>query len=65
MTRLKPCPLCGGKAEFLSAKFAPIGVLVGINCTECDLWLDCREKTQERAAKAWNTRAHDKQEDTR
>ena len=53
---LKPCPLCAGEAKFLSAKFAPIGILHGIECTDCGLWLDCRERSQKGAAAVWNHR---------
>lgn len=56
MQNLKRCPLCGGEAKFLSAKFAPIGILHGIECDDCGLWLDCRERSKENAAKQWNSR---------
>lgn len=54
---LKPCPFCGGKAQFLSANFSPLGVLHGVECTECDAWLDCRGTNEPAAAAAWNRRA--------
>ena len=54
MVELKPCPFCGGKADF---EFK--GFIVGrVQCTEC-LVSQCLLKPIGEAAKAWNRRAED------
>lgn len=41
MNELKPCPFCGGKAEFFAKTFTERGVsrgwLFGVHCTKCDV----------------------------
>ncbi len=48
---LKPCPFCGGEAEYMN--YGPEGQM--IRCSECCAILD--KDTKEQAIAAWNLRA--------
>lgn len=55
-TKLKPCPFCGGKAEFVKmgiAKDIPLGF---VRCTECGIRLRQGNCTEDFARNEWNTR---------
>ena len=63
MTDLKPCPFCGGEADFASTDTV-IGTVWTVECVNDAV--DCIGSTLEstynrkiEAATAWNTRAHD------
>ena len=66
MAELKPCPFCGGEAEFFSdvTFTAETGEQIGeikwfAWCTECSALVSA--DTKEKAIEAWNRRAHDGQ----
>jgi hypothetical protein len=53
---LKPCQ-CGEQTpEFTTYKHSVYGDRYGVTCYTCGLFLDCRKKTKDEAAKIWNTR---------
>lgn len=55
---LRPCPFCGDKAKIIFDKYGRLGILFNVMCDgECGTFFDCREKTEDEAIKAWNTRA--------
>lgn len=58
MTDLKPCPFCGGKAQFARGfDHGEIGAIRWVSCTRCGaMTLSKLYKTEEEAAVAWNTR---------
>lgn len=53
-TELKPCPFCGGKAEFLDEDFeSPME----IRCTMCDVTITAYlDECKEDIINYWNTR---------
>jgi Lar family restriction alleviation protein len=58
---LAPCPFCGGKAAHyfvfgVRGRIAE-GEIHGVICIECDVWVDCKGKTKDKAAAIWNRRA--------
>jgi len=53
---LKPCPFCGGKAQFLENEIDFVSV-VSVDCTGCGASYDCCTDTESEAAEMWNTRA--------
>ena len=70
-TELKPCPFCGGKAEYKRAVIKTNGLwrdAVNVRCTNCDsrtgrVLYDARKHPNGEeyleVAKAWNRRAED------
>jgi len=64
---LKPCPFCGGKADFVrswlpsreySVTCTAVDDCMGINSEQDEQGgFDCEFKTKQEAADAWNTRA--------
>ena len=56
MTKLLPCPFCGGEAEILTAESMNSGYLFGIMCNDCRSRGDVYD-TEAEAIAAWNTRA--------
>ena len=55
MTKLKPCPFCGGEAKFVHIFENPEKCMV--SCRECDGGIDAVFANEEAAAEAWNRRA--------
>ena len=55
---LKPCPFCGGKAQFARGfDHGEIGAIRWVSCTRCGaMTLSKLYKTEEEAAVVWNTR---------
>lgn len=55
MTKLKPCPFCGGEAKM---ERTPINPYYYVICTnlECDATVGRFQPTEEEAAAAWNRR---------
>lgn len=50
--KLKPCPFCGGKAEFILE-----GIVIGrVRCSHCRI-SQTKLKTKKKAIKSWNRRA--------
>ncbi len=58
---LKPCPFCGGAAEIEPKNWAGRD-RIGVFCTECGIFQDSREPTDEGAIAVWNTRASPSEE---
>ena len=59
MTKLKPCPFCGGEAKIIQGSLY-YGYRVGCEnyrCTTCPITYSYH--TIEEAIEAWNTRADD------
>lgn len=66
--KLKPCPFCGGEAEFGVMPRGHDIMLMYVVCAKCrakgepfnyDYWLDWQKlERQEKAIKAWNTRTN-------
>jgi Lar family restriction alleviation protein len=54
---LKPCPFCGGHAEFLERKM-PAYLPWGIKCSVCGI-TNNHHWSYDDAVKTWNTRADD------
>jgi hypothetical protein len=60
MAELKPCPFCGGKAEYIYSM--PCN---GVMCTKCGVWsktiIDTYEQQDGKAKviEAWNNRCED------
>ena len=73
MEQLKPCPFCGGPANFSNGYprlYRPEHNKVAVECPECGLvfgW-DCDYggtfETEADAATAWNRRAQSKEDNT-
>lgn len=60
MSRLLPCPFCGGKAELTKATFADGTIRYWtVKCTECKIFGKRRVDSRE-AMRLWNCRAEDK-----
>jgi len=65
MTKLKPCPFCGGKAKLVSDYFFSMGRHASeVTCTECHAWGPTSktypvEIQQQKAIAAWNRRVGD------
>lgn len=57
MTKLKPCPFCGGEAEMIENDLAARSVYI-VMCKVCDSMTATRF-TQEEAAGAWNRRTNE------
>lgn len=58
MTKLKPCPFCGGKAETDYGNDYNCGLLGHtwtVSCSKCGVSKVCN-KTEEDAIKEWNRR---------
>lgn len=53
---LKPCPMCGGKANLEIHRFVSFANTYGIKCSNCDLQTRQFYDTPEEAEKAWNKR---------
>lgn len=58
MIKLKPCPYCGGEAEFERVGTARVSTIV--SCTECGATLESGE-VGEIAGASWNIREADNQ----
>ncbi len=58
MTDLKPCPFCGGKAEFRKVKGAPYFPCIFVICPKC-LTTSDNYSNNEDAAANWNRRIQD------
>lgn len=58
MIKLKPCPFCGGEAEFERVGTARMSTIV--SCTECGATLESGE-AGEIAGTSWNSREADEQ----
>lgn len=56
MTELKPCPFCGGEAEYRAAKYVRTVFKHSVVCLECFASVPPKASEQE-AIEAWNTRA--------
>ena len=54
-TELKPCPFCGGKAEFIDEYFEEP---MSIKCTECyaEMCDESSDITKENLIEQWNRR---------
>jgi len=63
MTKFKPCPFCGGRAEHSIGKTSGGKPWHYVECVDCGAtapvppWADHNIAVIERLAKAWNTRA--------
>lgn len=59
MNELKPCPFCGGEAQFARGfDHGDIGAIRWVSCTRCGAMTRSKlYKTEKEAAVAWNTRA--------
>lgn len=70
MTKLKPCPVCGGAATLMSRK-ARKGYEAAVRCNEgCVLCMttttyDTEDEAIKTIIKRWNTRTPKKKEDER
>ena len=53
---LKPCPFCGGKAEYRAAKYVRTAFRHSVVCLDCFASIPPKDSEQE-AIEAWNTRA--------
>ena len=62
MTQLKPCPLCGGKAEMLINKYNDSRKEYLVACAECDGMVERWRETEEEAVEQWNRRVSDKED---
>ena len=57
MTKLKPCPFCGGDAKLKSANFyGEFATYYRVNCTQCDFHRD-HSANKSHAIEIWDTRA--------
>lgn len=67
MNELKPCPFCGGKADFVyfnnGSRYRSNVIYKNDKCTvkclKCEVELPRAYKGTNRAAEAWNRRAND------
>lgn len=68
MPKLKPCPFCGGKAEFISDFDHPVTATSRMHCqiayvkclnciSESRIFDSCSGETEQNAIDAWNTRS--------
>lgn len=62
MSELKPCPFCGGEADFATSLTQMGGYTAGVMCMKCfartDLmYADDKDDAKVMAAACWNTRA--------
>ena len=53
---LKPCPFCGGEAEFIQKGISGNIRLGFVKCNECGIKLKQENCTENYARDAWNTR---------
>ena len=55
MEKLKPCPFCGGEADYCYFKIFTTK-MVKVVCTKCSCELRAGDVEIEQATKSWNTR---------
>ena len=56
---LKPCPFCGGEADYLTIEDKRFGLIHKTECVNCDYTIgswQAGDNGRENAAKEWNTR---------
>lgn len=53
---LKPCPFCGGKAEFMSGRDYAMPTHYYVYCTKCYCRTPIRYDNEKNAIKTWNRR---------
>ena len=56
MTKLKPCPFCGGEAYICRTDFLNSESFYGVRCCDCESSSSQQYDTELEAIKAWNTR---------
>lgn len=55
MSKLKPCPFCGGEAKLLSTCNNYLRVLYWVECNECESrTLKFIEEEKDKAIEVWN-----------
>jgi Lar family restriction alleviation protein len=52
---LKPCPFCGGKAEFMRYSIGSVGA----GCKACAIMFFVSNGNENEAARMWNRRVND------
>ena len=61
MTKLKPCPFCGGEAEIIAIDYDDDELWYRPECSKCNCgWLENFETPRE-AITAWNRRVGDEE----
>ena len=59
MSKLKPCPFCGGKAQNITEYHEDIRLFLSyVNCTNCGMWTGFQHYQNE-AIEIWNRRVSD------
>lgn len=56
MTKLKPCPFCGCKAELREHVFHNLPSTFSVSCNVCGAGIKPFHNTKEQAIEAWNRR---------
>ena len=54
---LKPCPFCGGEADVIEHLFHGLDSSYGLQCKKCEAETYQFYRSEEKAIKAWNSRA--------
>ena len=63
MTKLKPCPFCGGEGVMQKHVFVGYSSTWGVVCGDC--WAEIKQvySSEQEAVEAWNRRVEDERTD--